>query len=163
MEVDAKIQHRTRRKILISTQVCDDCHSVLEGDPEDLKALFRGGKALVGIKDFDGARSLFHRCLDVDADCKDAERMLRHVAKLEAGNGPQKGAFPPARGLGFNRRPVQRAPVGHDRPDVEAAQGSSKRASSMVDEAELPFKARANGSAHALREMRAMLDDDGVD
>ena len=78
MEVDAKIQHRTRRKILISTQVCDDCHSVLEGDPEDLKALFRGGKALVGIKDYDGARSLFHRCLDVDADCKDAEKMLRH-------------------------------------------------------------------------------------
>ena len=89
--------------------------------------------------------------------------MLRHVAKMEAGNGPQKGAFPPARGLGFNRRPVQRAPVGHDRPDIEAAQGSSKRASAAVDEADLPFKARANGSAHALREMRAMLDDDGVD
>ena len=157
------IQHRTRRKILISTQVCDDCHSVLKDDPEDLKALFRGGKALVGIKDYDGARSLFHRCLDVDADCKDAEKMLRHVAKLEAGNGTMKGAFPPARGLGFNRRPVQRAGVAHDRPDLEGAQGGSKRASSMVDEAELPFKARANGSAHALREMRAMLDDDGVD
>ena len=46
---------------------------------------------------------------------------------------------------------------------VEGEQGGSKRASSMVDEADLPFKARANGSSHALREMRAMLDDDGVD
>ncbi|CAH0367462.1 unnamed protein product [Pelagomonas calceolata] len=144
-------------------RVCDDCHSVLKDDPEDLKALFRGGKALVGIKDYDGARSLFHRCLDVDADCKDAEKMLRHVAKLEAGNGTMKGAFPPARGLGFNRRPPEKAGVAHDRPDVEGEQGGSKRASSMVDEADLPFKARANGSAHALREMRAMLDDDGVD
>ena len=89
--------------------------------------------------------------------------MLRHVAKLEAGNGTMKGAFPPARGLGFNRRPAQRAPVGHDRPDQEASPGPSKRASAAVDEAELPFKARSNGSAHALREMRAMLDDDGVD
>ena len=106
---------------------------------------------------------MFHRCLDVDADCKDAEKMLRHVAKLEAGNGPQKGAFPPARGLGFNRRPPEKAGVAHDRPDLEGAQGGSKRASSMVDEADLPFKARANGSSHALREMRAMLDDDGVD
>ena len=117
---------------------------------------------MVGIKDYDGARSLFHRCLDVDANCKDAEKMLRHVAKLEAGNGTMKGAFPPARGLGFNRRPAQRAPVGHDRPDQEASPGPSKRASAAVDEAELPFKARSNGNSHALREMRAMLDD-GVD
>ena len=51
--------------------------------------------------------------------------------------------------------------MAHDRPDLEGAQGGSSCASSMVDEAELPFfKARSNGSAHALREMRAMLDDD---
>lgn len=145
-------------------RVCDDCHVVLREDPDDLKALFRGGKALVGVKDYDGARSLFHRCLDVDADCKEAEKALRQLARLESGNGSKKGAFPPARGLGFNRQRPRGAGVAHDRPPEEAALGSSKRASAQAEGGAVPFKARGDGPAHALREMRAMLDDgDGVD
>ena len=56
--------------------------------------------------------------------------MLRHVAKLEAGNGTNEGRLsPPARGLGFNRRPAFNAPgVGHHRPDVEAEHGMGRSA-----------------------------------
>ena len=108
-------------------RVCEDCHAVLQVDEGNLKALYRGGRALVALKDHDGARSLFRRCLDVDDACDDAKRGLRDLDRLAAKDPAKafKGAFGPQRGLaggafGASGRPKP-APVAHDRPAEDQA------------------------------------------
>jgi len=108
-------------------RVCEDCHAVLQVDEGNLKALYRGGRALIALKDHDGARSLFRRCLDVDDACDDAKRGLRDLDRLAAKDPAKafKGAFGPQRGLaggafGASGRPKP-APVAHDRPAEDQA------------------------------------------
>ena len=42
--------------------------------------------------------SLFHRCLDVDADCKDAEKMLRHARETGGRKWFNEGRLSPGQG-----------------------------------------------------------------
>ncbi|KAH8051848.1 Ca2-binding protein [Aureococcus anophagefferens] len=94
-------------------RVCEDCHAVLQVDEGNLKALYRGGRALVALKDHDGARSLFRRCLDVDDACDDAKRGLRDLDRLAAKDPARPSRrLRPQRGLAGG---AFGAPAGHAR------------------------------------------------
>jgi len=141
--------------------VCDDCHAVLQDHPNDLKALYRGGRALIGVKDYDGARSLFERCLDLDKSCAEAKRGVRDVDRLVKGEGQTKGGFRPLKGLavaggGFG---CDSRGKWHDRDAGDDGAPSAKKKPVVNPSVD---KRTGYGQMAASREMLAMMEDDDV-
>ena len=135
--------------------------AVLQDHPNDLKALYRGGRALIGVKDYDGARSLFERCLDLDKSCAEAKRGVRDVDRLVKGEGQTKGGFRPLKGLavaggGFG---CDSRGKWHDRDAGDDGAPSAKKKPVVNPSVD---KRTGYGQMAASREMLAMMEDDDV-
>ena len=65
-----------------------DCEAVLAVKPKDVKALYRSGLALIGLRCFGDARKRLEACLILDTDCTDARNGLRKIQEHERRHPP---------------------------------------------------------------------------
>eukprot|EP00441_Pelagodinium_beii_P045326 CAMPEP_0197624722 /NCGR_PEP_ID=MMETSP1338-20131121/4268_1 /TAXON_ID=43686 ORGANISM="Pelagodinium beii, Strain RCC1491" /NCGR_SAMPLE_ID=MMETSP1338 /ASSEMBLY_ACC=CAM_ASM_000754 /LENGTH=563 /DNA_ID=CAMNT_0043194917 /DNA_START=50 /DNA_END=1737 /DNA_ORIENTATION=+ len=102
------------------------CDAVLTDEPHNVKALFRRGQSLKELKEFREAEKCFRKVLAVQADNKEATRMLvqlRQMVKSEVEQ--QKEMFSRmARGIADTENEATELPPGNDKP-LEAETRSS--------------------------------------
>lgn len=63
--------------------VVEDCDQVLESDPNNVKALFRKGQALVNLKDWDKAEDMLKKALNIEPNDKGIRRELEKTKKAQ--------------------------------------------------------------------------------
>ncbi|KAH8067067.1 FK506 binding protein [Aureococcus anophagefferens] len=61
-----------------------DCDRALEGDPTNVKALFRRGHCCFHLDDWFEAKKNFKRCLELDPKCREAHKGLVTIARQGA-------------------------------------------------------------------------------
>ncbi|KAH8048562.1 FK506 binding protein [Aureococcus anophagefferens] len=71
-----------------------DCDRALEGDPTNVKALFRRGHCCFHLDDWFEAKKNFKRCLELDPKCREAHKGLVTIAaRAKEQNAKDKGKF----------------------------------------------------------------------
>ena len=71
-----------------------DCDRALEGDPANVKALYRKGHCCYHLDDWFEAKKCFKRCLELDPKCRDAHKGLVTIAgKAKAQDAKDKKKF----------------------------------------------------------------------